>query len=344
MAFIFTPASDEQKAKAAARLALPRVWLQEHGFDPDGDVCKPGRRRTAMCEACHWGDLEMCKWLFEHGAAPTIRTKSSEGWTPMMYACSRGRLLAAKWLCGAGAAEDIRTTDPYGTAPIWEACRRGHLNVATWLFEVGADVRAKDREGRSLFFAACLEGRLLVAKWLFEVCSAAEDLHTKDNYENTPFFMACSRNHQHVARWLIEVGAAEDIQTENANQMTPLGEALFFRKLSLVAWLVLQGAACGADGHVQRALIAPQARPGFGWPALRLRFTTLLNRQSAFVFFLLSIASPTPVAGTPVAAAAASPLALLRGHEATLLPLVAEFAGVLRGRKLRIAREIERML
>jgi hypothetical protein len=43
--------------------------------------------------------------------------------------------------------------------------------------------------------------------------------------------------------------------------------------------------------------------------------------------------------GSAAEGAAASPWALLRGHEATLLPLIAEFAGLLRGRALRHARE-----
>jgi hypothetical protein len=45
--------------------------------------------------------------------------------------------------------------------------------------------------------------------------------------------------------------------------------------------------------------------------------------------------------GSAAEGAAASPWARLRGHEATLLPLIAEFAGLLRGRALRHARECE---
>ena len=92
----------------------PAAWLREKGFDPEGDLCaaiedKYGWSRTAIWEAALAGELGVCRFLWEHGAASTIRTKDSTGWTPMWIACYQGHLHVAKWLFEVGAAEDIRT-------------------------------------------------------------------------------------------------------------------------------------------------------------------------------------------------------------------------------------------
>ena len=65
----------------------------------------------------------------------------------------------------------------------------------------------------------------------------------------------------------------------------------------------------------------------------------------------LALPAPTPSAATlplsfqqdnhDIKAASVSPWALLRGHEATILPLIGEFSGLLCGRALRHARECE---
>jgi len=122
----------------------PAAWLREKGFDPEGDLCAAivsnyGDTTTAIGEAAWAGELGVCRFLWEHGAASAVRTKnsnSSEGWTPMYAACFGGHLHVAKWLFEKGAAEDIRTTDNNGSTPLSRSCR--HLDVAAWLVLQGA--------------------------------------------------------------------------------------------------------------------------------------------------------------------------------------------------------------
>ena len=59
-----------------------RDWLREKGFDPEGDLCTdiqckthPWVTRTAMSTAAEDGDLDVYRYLLEHGAASAIRTR-----------------------------------------------------------------------------------------------------------------------------------------------------------------------------------------------------------------------------------------------------------------------------
>ena len=55
---------------------------------------------------------------------------------PMARGCYKGELNVCKWLYDNGAAKDITKTDSYGYTPMHWACDDGHLSVCQWLFEV----------------------------------------------------------------------------------------------------------------------------------------------------------------------------------------------------------------
>jgi hypothetical protein len=61
-----------------------------------------------------------------------------DGYTPMFRACQNGNLLVCKWLYEVGAAEDITKADFYGNTPIHAACMSGHLSVCKLLIFNGA--------------------------------------------------------------------------------------------------------------------------------------------------------------------------------------------------------------
>mmetsp|Transcript_50494 Transcript_50494/g.101572 ORF Transcript_50494/g.101572 Transcript_50494/m.101572 type:complete len:158 (+) Transcript_50494:101-574(+) len=136
---------------AAAAAAAAAVWLRKQGYHPERDLIKlklsnrvreeqcwdivsfndegeveyfdeydeyhlpdryPKYTTTAMLEACLAGELVVCQWLFEHGAASSIRQACGEnhmGCTPMFAAVLNGHLDVAMWLFEVGAADDIHT-------------------------------------------------------------------------------------------------------------------------------------------------------------------------------------------------------------------------------------------
>ena len=80
----------------------PFEWLQKHGFD-SRNLCKlvPSQRNTkvtahALWEASFEGNLKLCHWLYDHGAASMVRETDTFGYSPMYMACGTGSLDVAK--------------------------------------------------------------------------------------------------------------------------------------------------------------------------------------------------------------------------------------------------------
>jgi hypothetical protein len=271
-----------------------------------------------MFDAANSGELEVCRFLWDHGAASTIRTKDSEGGTPMSA-----------------------------------ACRYGYLHVAKWLFEMGAsvDIRTKGADGMSLLHIACLEGHLDVAQWLFKVEPA--EIQTKDDDGWTPMYAACLNGHLHVAQWLFGVGAVEDIRTKDNSGLTPMSAAISEEPHhTIVMWLIRHGAANGESGHVSPRVLHTELGQDYAWTELRGLFESAQpDYFSSFRRLVLPVIrfgdaaershlqegreSQTKIPRVDLPPTGPSPLALLRGHEKTILPIIADFLGVIRGRQLR---------
>jgi len=78
-----------------------KAWLLQAGFQP-GDLRSEklitGRSNCPMAWACRNGQLSVCRWLFEVGAAEDIRKADNDGYTPMCAACQEGHLSVMKYL------------------------------------------------------------------------------------------------------------------------------------------------------------------------------------------------------------------------------------------------------
>jgi hypothetical protein len=249
---------------------------------------------------------------------------------------------------------------------MWEASQYGELSVCQWLLKHGAaaTLRIKNILGMTPMFIACRYGHLDVAKWLYEE-GAADDILSQTISNWTPMFASCSNGHLQVAKWLYDVGAFDHIRTEDNTTDkggdSPLSLASYGNHHSTVLWLVLQGAANDeTSGHVDAVILArgvPSKRK-LARKALSQNLAALLDQHSSFVRSVLlatRIAQAVSVEARPTACDACSskkprarqrpsPLALLCGHEDTLLALIADFAGVVRGRQLRNAREASEAL
>ncbi len=117
-----------------------RAWLKKEGF-LEGDLRSahsslPYLHPTG--HACHKGELNVCKWLHAHGAAPDITKANKNGITPMFMACIEGHLSVCKWLFEVGAAADITKVDMWSITPMHAAYYNGQLSVCKWLVFNGA--------------------------------------------------------------------------------------------------------------------------------------------------------------------------------------------------------------
>jgi hypothetical protein len=284
-----------------------------------------------MYEAAFAGELGVCQWLYTHGAAATARLKNNEDRTPMWAACKRGYLPIAKWLYSVGAAEDVCLQNNERRSPLHISCMQGYLDVAKWLFGVGAD----------------------------------KTLKCKDKYGATPFWMACYNGHLNVAQWLLRVGRnPEDLLEPSTDGWTPLRAATDAGEYAILPWLVTCGAVC-TGGHVDAALLLRDVPIDQAREVLRDALQALVESNETFRRTVLAAARKAradeaedaaagPAADPKTSSAAkaqkharvaAGPararcvLTCLSGHEATLLRLVAAWAGVPVGRELRCARE-----
>lgn len=116
---------------------------------------------------------------------------------------------------------------------------------------------------------------------------------------------------------------------------------------------VLEGAFNDKDnGHIESVILQREVSTQYSRHALQRNLTAALDQHSAFASFVLLGAVRTTSAKDGLATTMAHvqafqstvTLALLRGHEETLLALIADFVGVVRGRQLRNAREAMALL
>ena len=194
-----------------------------------------------------------------------------------------------------------------------------------------------------------LHGHVEVAAWIFEVGSAGDIrcIRTKDEHGITPMHAACANGHLDVIGWLFEVGAAEDIHIEDCLGRTPLSISLDMSKM--LTSLLVQGCTNDCSDHVADSNLRPliTVQDGRGAAVLGASLQLLVSQHDIFTSTVLTavrFGSPLPP-GRGMSAAkrcvsfVASPLLQLRGHEGTIVSLVADFVGLLRGRQLRNARE-----
>ena len=166
---------------------------------------------------------------------------------------------------------------------------------------------------------ACQNGHLEVAQWLFGA-GAAEDVRTASTNGTTPMFIACENGYLKVAQWLICNGAANNTSTGHID-VSVMDTLRGTRQL-----LGLQSAI---NAHIENhsnftTLILPAVCASFRGPP------TSLERAAPHIRSRKRLMRTSP--GT-------CHLPKICGLEDSVVALIADFAGVVRGRQLRNLRE-----
>ena len=102
-------------------------------YDENADV---DNSITAMGYFARCGDLAMMRWLYVNGA--DTRDGDVEYWFPMLMAAFRGHLEVCKWLFAHGAAKDIKRRTSNGGSPLSATFTTSKRDVNRWLILNGA--------------------------------------------------------------------------------------------------------------------------------------------------------------------------------------------------------------
>jgi hypothetical protein len=228
-----------------------------------------------------------------------------------------GHLHVAKWLFSVGAAHDIFTPNNFGNAPLSVACAMGHVHIARWLILKGAansfiEIAGGGKDG------SCGGAQQETSVPLSVPSSPPTDLGQPARRVNSG----------HVCGQVLLRSVGEESRRD--------------------VWLSLQHLVLGNYCFV--GLILPSVSLGFR-PAPPLESPpTLLLTDSAASSSSQSASSHPSSDGENIhvskranhaqtGATDVCYLGLLCGHEGTVLHNIADFVGVERGRRLRIARE-----
>jgi ankyrin repeat protein len=194
-----------------------------------------------MVAACEGGNLDVVKWLYLNGASLTATTADLE--TPMWGACANGHLDIAKWIYSVEMV-DLAAVTVDGLTYMMAACSSGHLETAKWLYSVGASVHTVNTFEENAMTLACEYGDLSVVEWLHQ---KGLGVSTPNAIGQTPLMLACSNGHLKLARWLFDHGAHLDIHLPDFRGVTALGRACIVGALAVAKWLYAEGARLTND-------------------------------------------------------------------------------------------------
>jgi ankyrin repeat protein len=313
-------------------------FLHEQGADIFG---RNDAGMTPFMQACLMGHLDTAKMIaamLGDKFHEQLWLKNNAGQTIMFIACRHGHLTTAQWLYEVGF-NDVNTPDNWGTTPIHAACVVGYdkyLDVAKWLFEMGANLHTVDGFGRTPLISVCTDSRDMLpeAKWLI---SKGVDIHHPDGHGDTAMYYACLNENKKLMEYLHEEGADVRAVYQGRSLLhCMLDEEIGITRLKAATWLLLHGAITDKDGYID--LLDLDLDP-FRL-SLKPHFDELFEGREGFMCLLGGMYVPS----RRKRAKGSCVLPMLRTGKFRVLPLVAEFAGVVRGRGLRIARQVSALM
>ena len=242
------------------------------------------------------------------------------------HACAASRFDMMRMLHRFGAC--VRRPNEHGTTPLSCAVFLHRLDMAQWLFAMGADVNTPSFTGCTPMFQACLSGAPLpILQWLYE---KGADVCQKNDANYGPLHVAASMGRSDHVKWLLTHGAT-DLCAKDVFGLTPLHAATAYCNpecAKVAMYLILEGAVNGATGRICREKLAVDV------PTQRARELLVQLCREKITLHGIFVALILPATLRPI-----SGLFFLSGLE---LSHIADFAGVYRGKKLRMIRDLLR--
>ena len=216
--------------------------LIDHGADVNATNKKA---RTALMEACCFGNMNATNVLLNAGAKPEIvddkgntslhwtcisesskektqalidhgadvNAKNRKGQTVLMSACGKENAVAINLLLNAGAKPDI--VDDGGFTSLHAACQAGNSKETLQaLIDHGADVNAANRKGHTVLMSACRKENAVAINALLKAGAKPEIV---DDGGFTSLHKAChAGNSKETIQALIDHGVDENAANKRA--------------------------------------------------------------------------------------------------------------------------------
>ncbi len=169
---------------------------------------------TALQIASKYGQLEIVKYLIEHGAKinqqvelddiPVVEGVIEYGDTALMYASHSGHLDVVSYLIDMGA--DVNLKDfKYSTALIRASTDDGHLEVVRFLIDSGADINAKNISNNGVLTLALWSDNFDIGRYLIK---SGVDINATDETGNTVLIWAVGKGNLELVKLFIDNGAS----------------------------------------------------------------------------------------------------------------------------------------
>lgn len=182
-----------------------------------------------------------------------VNTCDSQGKTPLYYAAAIGDVAAVRTLLEAGAEPDFCGWRKPVERPLHVACQFGHIDIVKTLVAAGADVDAPDSYERTPLMLLSTrhsdnaasdkrhedELAIRMAEYLLQ-CGA--NPLAEDAQRDTVLDHLATKDLAAVGEHLLTHHRDIDINHRDWEGTTPLGNAIAFRSLNMIAMLLHHGA------------------------------------------------------------------------------------------------------
>jgi ankyrin repeat protein len=151
---LFSAAATGNTASLEELLSSQPTAVSRHS--PDG--------WTALALAAHFNQVDAARLLLKHGADLGVRSRNSNGNTPLHAALAGRGLETARLLLGAGA--DVNAADAAGWTPLHLAADSGDAELVLLVLNEGPFVDPENKDGLTPLALALKGGHVVVAALL----------------------------------------------------------------------------------------------------------------------------------------------------------------------------------
>ncbi|KAM5513725.1 hypothetical protein FOXYSP1_04692 [Fusarium oxysporum f. sp. phaseoli] len=205
------------------------------------------RLGSPLIVASHYGNVDMAKVLFEHGAVSSLFITDTLGNLPLHYAASYGHAELLELFLEHGGERTLSVSNSAGITALHLACgARERDRIISLLLRPGVEqsLLTGDEEGDTPLYVASAAGYASYVKLILQYSEPEHQrlLEMRNRNLETPLFVASYNGHTEVVKTLLEHGAETTLHVLNSHNISPLWAASFNGSSEIVKELLYHGA------------------------------------------------------------------------------------------------------